>query len=73
MFELMLASLLICSPAKIINETKVWDKMDQQLLDLAYRKCSEIYSDAPCLKSFTKTKTGDYRVLCGAYSEIPRK
>lgn len=62
---LIMASLT-CPEANIVNNTKTWNKDDQQTLQKAQRRCGELYEDAPCLITFTKKDDLAYTVICGA-------
>lgn len=61
----LLTSSLICSPARIINDTDVWNKIDQQSYDRALTRCGELYKHSPCLKVFRKFEENLYGAICG--------
>lgn len=58
-------TLLACPAPKIVNKTTTWTDRDQRTLVYAKKRCATIYSDAPCLKLFTKTKELAYQAICG--------
>ncbi len=57
--------LLVCMQPNIINKTKTWNDLDQQTLKRAQVRCQELYSDAPCLKTFIKKEELLYNAICG--------
>lgn len=59
-------ALSTCPTTVIVNKTEDWNPQDQGTLDRATVRCSQIYSDAPCLKVFTKKETNAYTAQCGA-------
>lgn len=65
-FMANVAAGLVCPKVIIRNKTDVWNDADKAALTTAQKRCGEIYSDAPCVKTFTKTETNVYRVICGA-------
>jgi len=67
MTTLLLLATLSCPKTEIVNTTKFpWNDFDQQNLEYAQKRCSEIYPDAPCAKLFKKYGEQDYSVICGA-------
>ncbi len=54
-----------CSPTKIVNDTKVWSKIDKMNQERAQNRCIELYPSSPCLKVFWKTEINVYRAICG--------
>lgn len=62
----MLMAALSCPTPTITNNTDTWTKFDQTTLENAEKRCGEIYSDAPCLKTFIKKPDGVYDAICGA-------
>lgn len=58
-------SLLICAAATWVNlTTEPWDSYDKKIFKRAKYVCStEKYSG--CVKTFTKVKRDQYRVICG--------
>jgi len=66
MFKSLILLALYCPIPKIINNTSFpWNSYDQKTLDHAKIRCKELYSNSPCLITFTKTAEKDYRVICG--------
>jgi hypothetical protein len=60
---------LSCVATIIINLTPIWNKMDQQSLESAKRRCAIHFADSPCLKKFTKTEPNTYRAICTGESK----
>lgn len=64
--SLLLTLALACPATKMLNYTKYpWNQHDKATLEVAKKRCGEIYPDAPCLKVFTKVGKQDYQVICG--------
>lgn len=73
MISILVGSLLYCQKVQITNLTKTWNKNDQESLELATRRCPEIYPEAPCLKYFIKKEDMLYNAICGELSEATEK
>lgn len=54
-----------CPLTKIINNTGKWTEDDLSMLIAAKKRCASLFSDAPCLKVFTKKSEDTYNALCG--------
>lgn len=64
MFLLFLA--ISCPSTEIINTSGYpWNDYDQEMLEYSKKRCSELYSDAECVKMFKKYGEKDYSVICG--------
>lgn len=70
---LVLIMSTTCPKTQIKNDTDVWNEQDQQTLTKATKRCGELYSDAPCLKLFTKRDENTYRALCGTTDKKSQK
>jgi len=55
----------ICAEPKIINKTDSWNSSDKQMLEFSKVRCEQIYTDATCLKEFSKIEENVYWALCG--------
>ena len=62
-----------CLLISIINFTNVWNKIDQQNLDQAKKRCKVLYKNSPCLKEFIKVRKQVYRATCSAYKQNSAK
>lgn len=58
-------SVVICIAANVINDTDVWNSIDQMSLDRAKTRCGELYKHSPCLKVFRKFEENLYGAICG--------
>ena len=64
MFYLML--LMSCPPTKMLNVSKYeWNAYDMKILNVAEKRCGELYKEARCVALFRKYGKQDYTVLCG--------
>ena len=55
-----------CPKTKIVNTSGYkWNNFDATTLNISKRRCGELYSQSPCVKTFTKWGERDYRVICG--------
>lgn len=55
-----------CPITKVINETEIWTKADENTFHRAkYGGCARHYPDAPCLKKFVKKGERRYYATCG--------
>lgn len=62
---LILTAALNCSPTEMINKTSdPWNDQDKQHLDIAKKRCGEIYKNSACVRTFIKRTTSDYSVIC---------
>lgn len=59
--------ILLSCPAPIIENTSglEWTKHDSKILNYSYKRCAQVYKDAPCLKRFIKHDFQAYSVICG--------
>lgn len=55
----------MCPATLILNLTLLWTKVDIEHLQTATARCKTLYTDAPCLKKFTKVEELTYRAICG--------
>lgn len=70
LFLLMFLSSIVtadtCPRVHIVEPVdEPWTQRDQRILDTAKVRCGQIYKDSPCLISFEKVTTGQYRAICG--------
>ncbi len=67
MSPILIAAILGCSQAKIVDMTNSWgDEQDLWALKTAAKRCESYYGkEAPCLKVFTKAEQGVYRAVRG--------
>ena len=56
---------LNCPQIIIENQTKTWNKHDQQTLEIATKRCQVHYPGYPCVIKFIKRSTRNYWVICG--------
>lgn len=54
-----------CQTTVVVNRTSRWGTDDERVLQRAQRRCKEIWSDAPCLKTFDKLDENRYTAKCG--------
>lgn len=54
----------MCPVTVILNLTLIWTKIDIEHLQTAKARCKTLYTDAPCLKKFTKVQELTYRAIC---------
>lgn len=58
--------LAVCAPTKMVNLTNLdWNDFDRQHLQVAKKRCGEIYKKSPCALEFRKRSERDYSVICG--------
>lgn len=69
MLPLLASALLSCPPTKIVNHTKIWNKVDKEHIEVATKRCPTLYDDAPCLKLFTKKGELEYVAICGVTND----
>ena len=43
-----------------------WNSYDKVVLQIAKKRCKEIYDDSPCVKLFRKHEKQGYTVICGS-------
>lgn len=60
---------LVCAAAIIENSTNMWNKQDEKHLEVATKRCGQLYAGSPCVKIFRKKEEGVYAVICGVPSE----
>lgn len=65
----ILFSVYSCTPTQILNDTDVWNKTDDTHVNLAEKRCPEIYVESPCLKVFRKRAERTYWAICGKEKE----
>lgn len=57
---------MICELTLIINLSKEpINSDDNRNKEVATKRCSQLYKDAPCLKKFIKVEANVYRAICG--------
>ena len=55
-----------CLEPKMVNLTKLpWNYADIMHLDIAKKRCGEIYKSSACVIEFRKRTSSDYSVICG--------
>lgn len=65
-FQLGLQLMFICAETKIVNYTDLpWNSHDQKHLEIAQKRCGELYKNSKCLKEFRKRTSSDYSAICG--------
>jgi hypothetical protein len=60
-----------CPTPEVINDTKTWEKIDELNYQQAVKRCAQLYSESPCLKSFRKKADRTYWAICGAPKTEP--
>jgi hypothetical protein len=60
----LLLLALGCSEPHVENYTKTWSKLDYQNLNIAIKRCPELYPNSPCLKRFIKKGERNYWAIC---------
>lgn len=62
----LLFIMLQCPQTILVNNTGVdWTVRDKENLAISKTRCVVHYSDAPCLKKFTKISFQNYHAICG--------
>lgn len=66
MKTILFLATLSCPEIKMINKTdKPWNDFDYQHLEIAKKRCGEIYPNSVCVKQFIKRTESDFSVICG--------
>lgn len=64
--NLFILAILSCPKTNIQNVSGYsWNEYDANMLKYSEKRCSQLYSDAPCVKLFRKFGKQDYIVICG--------
>jgi hypothetical protein len=58
-----------CPETKLIGFDASLTAKEQESLNHATKRCAELYSDAPCLKSFEKRAEQTFWAICGKGSK----
>ena len=66
MISILLAMGLTCPATIVTNNTSgPWTDVDNQNFNIALKRCTELYSNSPCLKYFIKKQELTYQAICG--------
>jgi len=60
------AVALSCPETKLIGFDAPLTRQEQANLRQAKKRCAELYSESPCLKSFEKREENVFRAICGS-------
>lgn len=54
-----------CAATLIVNQTDTWTAVDRKAVEVAAKRCVQLYPDAPCLVKFVKLEEQRYNAYCG--------